>query len=109
MISKLYHKASTLFIAAIASLLFLLTLYIFYIKPPEFRQQVEGRLIDNTVLVASIGGWDTIEFNYSKNKKYNNTFYVKLNGKCKGAYIILNGLYNNNDYTVNDTIVKKCQ
>lgn len=72
-------------------------------------QQVEDSLTDNTALVASIGGWDTIEFNYSTDKERDNTFYVKLNGKCGGAHIILNGLYNDNNYIINDTIVKKCQ
>ena len=109
MIWSFYSKFSTLFTVVGCGLCFLIAIYFIYIYPPDFGQEVQDKITKDHTLMQRIGGWDTAEFNFTNDKERDNTFYVKINGNCKGAFVKVNGLYNKNEYIITDSIIVSCK
>lgn len=72
----IYHKFSTLFVVGGCAVCFGVAVYFIYLKPPSFGQKLQDRLTNNPVLMQRIGGWETAEFQFTDDKKQDNTFTI---------------------------------
>jgi hypothetical protein len=108
-LSRLYNKASLLFIVVVGAVLLATTFYFFYWKTPSFYWKLDESITSNKMLMDKIGGWKEIQFKYADSLETDNPFRITVVGECDSASIVIRGIYTKNNYTLTDTTIHKCK
>jgi hypothetical protein len=106
---RLYDNASVIFIVATGLLLSVAAFYFIHWKTPAFYWKLDERITSNKALMSKIGGWKQIQFKYSDSLATNNSFRITVVGECDSASIIIRGFYDDDKYTIRDTILHECK
>ena len=105
----LYKKASLIFIIVVGTLLSVTAFYSLYLRTPSFYWVLDEGITSNKALMSRIGGYKEIQFNYSDSLSTDNPFRITVIGECDSASIVIRGFYDDNKYTIKDTVLYECK
>jgi len=106
---RIYNKASLIFLIAVSALLCVTAFYFIYFKTPSFYWKLDEGITSNKALMSKIGGWKEIQFKYSDSLSTHNPFRITVIGECDSASIVIRGFYDDDKYTIKDTILHECR